>query len=48
MRRNSSQQIARERQGSAEFVSEDIAEKTKLKHCLGKINLLADGHLRIE
>lgn len=48
IRRNNSQQIPRERQGSAELVTEDVAERTKLKHSLGKINLLADGHLQIE
>ena len=45
MRRGASQQIPRTRHQSSE--GEDKAEKHKLKHTLGKINLLAEGAITV-
>lgn len=42
-RGGSSQQLSRPKNQWAESSSDDRLEKQRLKHCLGKINLLAEG-----
>jgi hypothetical protein len=47
-RRGSSQQFTRGRAASAEGGGEERAERNRLKQCLGKVNLLAEGGTGVE